>query len=655
MNNVLRFKNNALFWVNHQISKSLLFVLAIILVYSPTFSQDTTKTHHLPEFSISEKLDAIFSKINTQEIDSNVLALNNSTSIATLLSKNSGVTVKSYGVTGLSSVSMRGGNSNHTAVLWNGFNLQDPLNGGFNFSSSGVNFIDDVNIQYGGGSSAFGSGAIGGTIHLNNKPTFSRKLFGSIQYKNGSFNLNTINAEVGYGGNKIATRLRLFKNNTKNNFTFKNNAKIDKPIEEYENAQLDQYGLLHEAYYKLNDKQLISSQLWFQYNFREIPPNITSSSENLEEYQKDKWYRWALNWNKKGDKVNYEARNGLFYNTLNYRNEGIDLDVNHSSLKNITEVLAKVHWFKNQKTTIGINNNYTVGISENYSSPPSLNTTAIYLAPSFTILKKITLNTSLREEIYAGELKPITYSINGKYNFYRGFYLSASFSKNHRTPTFNDLFWSSGFARGNLNLSDEYGYSNDIGLGLNLFTEKTTIKSNVSFYQNKINNLIQWIPEGQSWTPTNAKLVETKGVEFALSSEYKIFKNLKLNFNLTYAYTSAKLTEKAENESEDVLFKQLIYTPYYQGNTLIGLSYKNISLNTSIQYVGFQFTRADNLDWISAYTLTDIGTYYRLNLKKNTVIFSGKINNVFDVIYEVRQWYPMPKNNYEVGIKIIIN
>jgi outer membrane cobalamin receptor len=644
---------------NTDINKSgKAIIILLITLFAFSFSQaqnDSIKTLELPEFSVSGKLDKMYSKINTQTIDSIVLAQNATNNLSTLLSKNSAVTIRSYGVTGLSSISMRGGNSNHTAVLWNGFNLQDPLNGGFNSSATSINLIDEVNIQYGGSSTAFGSGAIGGTIHLNNIAQFNRKINGSVLYKNGSFGLNSINASIGFGGKKIASRLRLYKTVSKNNFDFVNVSKIGKPTEQYTNSAIKQYGVLQETYFQLKENQLLSSQLWYQNTFREIPPNSTASSENIDDYQKNQWYRWALNYTKKGDRLDYEARTGFFYSNSNYHNSSIKLDAEHTSLKNTTEALATVKIIKKQKITFGINNDYTVGVSDNFIDNPSVNSTAFYLAPSFTILKRITLNISIRDEIYNSELKPITYSINNKYKFYKGLSLTASFSKNYRTPTFNDLFWSGGFAQGNLDLEDEYGYSKDIGIELKHIKEKINIKSNLSFFQNIINNQIQWISEGQNWTPKNIKLVETNGVEFTLTSNYQLTKGVYLDFNVSYAYTDAQTKEKASNEGDDILNKQLIYIPIYQGNGMVGIRYKNFSIGTNIQYVDYQFTRADNLEWIEPFIITDIETGYRLNLKSNSILLSAKINNVFDAVYEVRQWYPMPGINYEIGIKLNIN
>jgi vitamin B12 transporter len=636
----------------------LFFVIVFISSAIVSFGQDssiTKKTHVLPAFTISKKIDKMYSNINTQKIDSSILSNNSSESLSTILAKNSAVTIRSYGATGLSSISLRGGNENHTAILWNGFNLQDPLYGGFNTSLSTVSLIDNISIQHGGGSSAYGSGAVGGTIHLTNTPIFNRKYYGSIQYTGGSFGLHSTALEIGSGGKNFASRIRLFNRSVENNFRFKNETKIGNPTETYTNAQITQKGFLHELYYKLNSNQLISSQFWFQNNYREVPVNITSFNQNNDEFLNEDFYRWALNWNKNGEKINYTARTGLFYGKTNYVNSDIDLNANHNSIRNITEFSATVNILKGQKVTIGGINNYTVGNSDNFIKNEKINSTAFYVAPSLTLLKKIKLNLNLREELIDGKTTPLTSSLNIKYNVYKILFITASASKNNRVPTFNDLYWSGGSAQGNPNLKSEYGFSEDIGLGIKNVTQKSSINSSVSFYQNSINNQIQWIQEGSIWTPKNVKLVNTKGVEFMFNSKTELSKKMKLLLNLTYTYTDAHIKEKSIDESNDVLGKQLIYIPLYQANTTIGLSYNNLSFNGVIQYSGFQYTRADNLDFIPSFITADIGFYYKIKVKKMSFILSSNANNIFNTNYEVRQYYPMPGRNYLIGIKTIIN
>ncbi len=623
--------------------------------YCALYAQDSIPTQNIPEFQVSEKVEIMFSEINTQSIDSTILRNNNTNNLGSLLAKNSAITLRAYGVTGISSISMRGGNSNHVAVMWNGFNIQDPLNGGVNFFQSSSNFTDAINIQYGGSSSAFGSGAVGGVIHLDNKPKFNNSFFGSTMLKTGSFGLNAQHLQFGYGGKKLSSQVRVFHSKVNNDFEFSNEAKKGAPIERYFNANNNQYGILHELYYKINNKQLLSSQIWYQHNYRNVPGNMTVlRQEGVEENLTDDWIRWGLNWNRKGDKVNYEARTGIFYNKSKYVNSTLDLNSNYSSVRSVSELMATVKLWKSHRLAVGVLNNYTSGVSDNFNPNPTLNSLALYIAPSFKLNKKVTLNTGIREEFYNEDLTPLTYSINTRYLFYKNWYTTISFSKNYRTPNFNDLYWNGGFAKGNINLKSENGYSKDIGLGIKKQNNSMSIHSEATFYHNTIDDQIQWIPEGQNWMPVNISKVETKGIELKCNSTFKISRKSSVIFNLNYAYTDAQIKEKSSNESDEVLNKQLIYIPYYQGNTYFGFKVYDLLLDVNLQYVGYQFTRADNLEWLDAYFLTDIGLSYVFNKTKYSIQLFTKANNIFNTIYQVRQWYPMPPTNYEIGINLTL-
>ena len=61
----------------------------------------------------------------------------------------------------------RGTSSSHTSVLWNGIPINSIANGLADLSSIFCHSFSDVVIVNGGDGSLFGSGAIGGSIHLN--------------------------------------------------------------------------------------------------------------------------------------------------------------------------------------------------------------------------------------------------------------------------------------------------------------------------------------------------------------------------------------------------------------------------------------------------------------------------------------------------------
>ena len=64
-----------------------------------------------------------------QHLDSHSLSFRPSQSLDQVLAQTSGVFIKSYGPSQISSSTARGGNAQQTAVLWNGFNISNPMLG----------------------------------------------------------------------------------------------------------------------------------------------------------------------------------------------------------------------------------------------------------------------------------------------------------------------------------------------------------------------------------------------------------------------------------------------------------------------------------------------------------------------------------------------
>ena len=88
-----------------------------------------------------------------------------SVDLANIISSSSSVYIKQYGA--LATPTFRGSSSSHTLVLWNGMPINSIANGLADLSGIFCNSFSDIVIVNGGEGSLFGSGAIGGSIHLN--------------------------------------------------------------------------------------------------------------------------------------------------------------------------------------------------------------------------------------------------------------------------------------------------------------------------------------------------------------------------------------------------------------------------------------------------------------------------------------------------------
>ncbi|HKJ48146.1 MAG TPA: TonB-dependent receptor plug domain-containing protein, partial [Christiangramia sp.] len=107
--------------------------------------------------------------------------------LTSLLKFNSPFFFRENGYGMVSSASVRGTGASQTAVVWNGININSQFTGQTDFNTINTKVFDDISLRPGGGSVVYGSGAIGGTIHLNNEFSFSGDSANQINLGYGSF------------------------------------------------------------------------------------------------------------------------------------------------------------------------------------------------------------------------------------------------------------------------------------------------------------------------------------------------------------------------------------------------------------------------------------------------------------------------------------
>ena len=275
-----------------------------------------------------------------QFISSNIIAEYSSSNLSELISQITPISIKSYGIAGQSSVALRGMHAKHTAILWNGINLQNTMNGSFDMNSVPSFFIDNINIQHGGAGALFGSGAVGGVIHLNNQLKFEDKT--EIEYQQGiaSFHNSFEGIKVNHSNNQFANSTKAFYKYGKNDFEYVNNQQFGHPIIKQENAVSKQYGVLQSNLFKINPKQKISTNIWAQKNYLEIPARTTSASSKQK--QESETLRIATVWNRNGEISSWFSRFYYDYESLVSSDPDINLvsEMDHFSV--VGEIENKV-------------------------------------------------------------------------------------------------------------------------------------------------------------------------------------------------------------------------------------------------------------------------------------------------------------------------
>ncbi len=624
--------------------------LWVAMCFVACFTQAQQKdTLQLQEVSITESRYRHFNTGNkTIETDSTKLEVFRQNNLADLLSQNNSLFIKSYGSGNIATTSIRGGGASHTAVLWNGFNINNPMLGQLDLSLLPVSFIDNASIQYGGSGTMWGSGAVGGSIHLNNQQNYNKGL--SIETGSSYSSLNNVqqNLSLKFSQQKWISVSRAFYRDAKNNFSFYNTSIENSPLIQQKHGEQIQYGLLQDNYFILNRHQKINVHVWLQNSNRAIPPNMLQASATAE--QADRSFKTSGEWQRTGDKIVWLARSAFFSDQIDY-GDATSIIYSHSeAISWISEVESKINIGTKQLLNAGLNNTLCEGKTSSYiNNRQGQNKTSLFASYKYAHNNdRFTAIASIRQEFVRGFTVPLTYSAGFTARPFNFLSLQGNVNKVYRLPTLNDLYWNPG---GNPRLRPEEGYSEDIGCSLLVPLKQTIFKSTVSLFNKNIGNWIMWLPaSGGVWSPQNIAKVLSRGLESNSSLAFHI-KKFKLILGVSTNYVLST-NEKAKSENDESLGRQLIYVPMYSGAANVTIHFQQFYFNCNQTYTGYRYTSSDNYEYLRPYTLGNMQAAYKFFFKKYTLAASAQINNSWNCAYQVISQQAMPLRNFQIGLSI---
>jgi len=486
--------------------------------------------------------------------------------------------LKTYGPGLLSSTSSRGTDPAHTPILWNGFSLQNTVNANPDPAIESIPGNYTAAYYPGGQSGLFGSGAMGGTIHLS--PTFSSQegILARAGFEVGSFGRYSENFSLGYQGKKtyISAGLRLYK--AENNFRFVNRAKLSKPIERLEDAAANGTSFNTDFKKKLKKGGAITASLWYQFNNRKIPPTMNTISSHAE--QIDENIRSMVGWSK-GFKKGYtlSAKTAFLYDYLFYNDNVLSkpsLMVQYASL---SRVEYDHRFLKSHHVLVGLNHSYYKVFMEEFKGlSPIRNQTALFIGYKYTLPRNWG-EAAIQgvEEFTDGRLTPFCPAISLLLKPKPYLPIRVRVNRNYRQPTFNDMYWVPG---GNPDLRPEVGFSQEAGMGFEKKYNKPSGEFDVSLFgtgfHHTINNRIAWIPGPAYWAPENIDRTRGYGGEADVHVAWKN-NHLGIVFSGHYSYTKS-IRAKERFDNDPAFGKQLIYIPQHLAGVGLEFTYKNTSI-----------------------------------------------------------------------------
>lgn len=581
--------------------------------------------------------------------DSQLVKLHRQESLASLLANTSGVSLKTYGVGGLASVGIRGGGTDHTAVMWNGLNIQSPMSGGVNLSVMPVGFFNKVEVQHGGSGTLFGSGAVSGVIHLSGSDLFGTENYISVSSSVGSYGFKSISAGIKKGSKKFSSHLSVFGQKADNDFTFTNTSRINNPEETQTNAGVGQYGILQENQWRISESSLLTTGFWYQDYDKDLQTLMTSRRPG-DTNQKDKNILASVNFKHYHWNGTLNLKHGFIRNKILYSNPDLaDPQSDNNSYSWITEGEYKLRLGTYHSVNAGINYTHELARSDGYQGDVTRDRMAVFASGRYGLSKgRGAIVLSFREEMTDNNFQPVVFSLGVEHPLMKSLKVRGNVSKNYRIPNLNDLYWQEdGYSKGNPDLKAESGWSGDVGVDFSFITGGIKTKLSSAFFASRTEDIIVWLPEnGGKWMPHNKRIGETNGAEAGIHMTAGIGGS-EIGFRLFYTYVQSTLSSNDEYSG-----RKMIYVPEHKVNGVFSYVQKHFYVTLAGSYTGERFYDHDSQ--LDAYALLDASMGYKLDLSGVHADISLKVNNLTDAEYQVIAWYAMPPRNYRINLNINI-
>jgi len=620
----------------------------------------------LNHFAVTEKVE---------ELDSLALKRYATQDLGALLQRVSLVNVSSNGGAGaLTTASIRGASSNQTLVTWNGLPINSMTTGAADLSTINVAGFNNMQLTYGAAGSLYGSGTMGGSIELSNKPVWNQGTSANVGGELGSFSSCKGNFVFRASGTTLCYQGQVLYHDSKNDFTYTDIYDHGQPTETLSHNENKVAGTIHNLYWKVG-VNLFDFGAWYQVKEKNIPGLMGVGPPVSHQTQKDSTLKVYAGWKRLLGNCRIEAKAAYLSDFLRYTDKEYEDSPNYKIYSEIGSQrwLADVstRWYLQTNLSFDVNGRYSrlKGITSNYAEniiehEGRLNA-ALKYSPSFGVFiatvgkdwnstesNEITISETVDGEVVQtvtvmNDLPnpPLMYSLSGKVSVWPAYLnLRAKVATHYRRPTFNDRYWVPG---GNLQLNSEEGYNFEVGVDL---LEQTCgigiFDADLAFYYADNNESIAWKPShGGIWQPINTGAIISKGFDLSLNHQLKLGV-AQLHNRLIYGYNKSY-----DNSPESEDYKEVLgYRPEHILKVSTDVAMKR--WNTGL----LAYSRSESFTWegrsVDGYFLMDFNVGYNMAIASTDVKLMARVENIFDTSYQLIRAYPMPGRAYYLSVNI---
>jgi iron complex outermembrane receptor protein len=505
-----------------------------------------------------------------------------------------------------------------------------------------VGLMDAVQIRLGGNGAAFGSGAMSGTIALDNsRPSEDDRGIG-LETRLGSFGNWEQFGYCTYGQEKWIAQTKVLYRQAENDFPYEVDPSLDRRFQTH--SQFQQAGLLQSFFWSPADNQELAIFIWGQDSFREIPPTMVQNESQAE--QADRFLRTSVQWTQVGKRIRWEGRAGYFKEYLRYIDSLILLDETSGFQTAVGEWSGTYHIQPGLRFQAGMTYTWLKAQAESYEADPQQHRTAVFAMLAHR-WRNLHWQLQVRQELVDRSLIPLIPVFSLEWRPLHWLSVGSKVSRDYRIPTLNDLYWRPG---GNPDLQPETGWGMEAGVNLGKIQGERGVGGSVSTFNRRVDNWILWAiqPGDAFWSAGNIARVQSYGLESRMYGTWEV-EAWKVNLDANYDWIRS-INQVGVQQPSIPSGSQLFYVPVHQGGGGVMVQWKGLHASYRHQWTGpFRGIRFEE---IPGYSLGFLRLGYTWSGQHFQVQSTISINNIGNTQYQIVEYRPNPGRNFQVGIRL---
>jgi vitamin B12 transporter len=587
----------------------------------PIKQQDTTELRDIIINSTRIKLPFPENSRTISVITSDIIKKSAVTNVADLLQQVAGIDIRRRGTSGMQAdLYIRGGSFDQTLLLIDGIKMDDAQTGHHTMNGAlPIEVIERIEIIKGPAARVFGQNAFTGAINIVTKKAAKNGV--SANMEAGSY--NQLNASVTASTNlENSSHIVHVSRLTSDGYRF--------------NTDYDNTNYFIKSTFSKNARAIemitnFSERKFGANGFYANPSAINQYEETQNsliglstQFASEKWLiSPRVSWKRNQDEYVFVRQDPSIYRNLHITDKiSAEVNASYSSGAGVTGFGIDMSKIYLRSNNLGDRNRFM---------------TTLFLEHQFKLANNLLDITPGVAVTYFSDFKFHAFpGIDIGYRLTDNLKVYGNMGYTYRIPTYTDLYYSDPSTLGNENLSPEEALSEEVGI--KYFTPTFTVSA--ALFNRDASKLIDYVKVNvdDQWEATNIRDLNTKGVEFNTTYNFKITNfNQSLSVGYTYLEDAVKTL--------DVNFSRYAINSLkhqFVGRLSTQL-FKNLSQNLVYKYAE-RTTGASYNVWDAS---------IMLSLKQFEI--TATASNIFNAEYSETNLVPMPKGNMLFGLRYNFN